>query len=174
MSSKDRADFFSSNQTASNQDASRQDKSSQTATRDIFEDRDHRAGDIETGEHPHLDLEAGERSCRDRLDVIQRALADFVAERDWRQFHSPKNLSMSIAIEAAELMEIFQWETVEESWKIKDDPKRFQHLREELADILAYSIGLANILDLDIEQIMLEKIEKNRAKYPAEKFRGRY
>jgi len=110
----------------------------------------------------------------DRLARIQKTLTEFVAERDWRQFHSPKNLSMSIAIEAAELMEIFQWETVEESWKIAEHPERFHHMKEELADILAYSIGLANILDLDIEQIMMEKIEKNRKKYPSEVFQGRY
>ncbi|PKK88756.1 MAG: nucleotide pyrophosphohydrolase [Candidatus Wallbacteria bacterium HGW-Wallbacteria-1] len=110
----------------------------------------------------------------DRLGRIQRTLHEFVAERDWRQFHSPKNLSMSIAIEAAELMEIFQWETVEESWKIADDEARFNHLKEELSDILAYSIGLANILNLDIEEIMMEKIEKNRKKYPTEQFQGRY
>lgn len=110
----------------------------------------------------------------DRLQNILNTLDKFVSERDWKQFHSPKNLSMSIAIEAAEIMEIFQWETVEESWKIKENQKRFDHLKEEIADVLAYTMGLADMLDLDIEKIMLSKIKKNAKKYPVKEYKGKY
>jgi NTP pyrophosphatase (non-canonical NTP hydrolase) len=119
-------------------------------------------------------MKKNETGTPDRLDEIMQALDKFVSERDWRQFHSPKNLSMSIAIEAAEIMEIFQWETVEESWKIKNDEKRFNHLKEEIADVLAYTLGLAGMYNLDIKEIMLDKIKKNAQKYPAKEFKGKY
>ena len=71
-------------------------------------------------------------------------------ERDWRQFHSPKNLSMSLAIEAAELMEHFQWIDAAESRRVGDDPAKLAAVREEIADVLCYLLALANELDLDL------------------------
>ena len=98
----------------------------------------------------------------------------FVDERDWRQFHSPKNLSMSLAIEAAELMEHFQWIEVAESRAAGQDSARLAPIAEELADVLCYSFALANELGLDISTIVREKMAKNALKYPADEYRGRY
>ncbi|OEU74127.1 MAG: NTP pyrophosphohydrolase [Desulfuromonadales bacterium C00003093] len=105
------------------------------------------------------------------LHDLKAQMAVFVRERDWEQFHSPKNLSMSIAIEAAEMMEHFQWLTVEQSRQL-DDAARAE-IGEELADILIYSLSMANILQLDLTATVLAKMEKNRRKYPADKVRGK-
>lgn len=98
----------------------------------------------------------------------------FVEERDWRQFHSPKNLSMSLAIEAAELMEHFQWIDVPDSREAGQDPTRLAPIAEELADVLCYAFALANELGLDIATIVKDKMAKNALKYPADEYRGRY
>ncbi len=103
-------------------------------------------------------------------DLVRR----FVDERDWQQFHSPKNLSMSLAIEAAELMEHFQWIDVAESRRAGEDAAKLAQVREELADVLAYLLALANALDLDLSAAVRDKMVKNAAKYPAEQSRGRY
>ncbi|MGF2949291.1 nucleotide pyrophosphohydrolase [Microbacterium alcoholitolerans] len=92
-----------------------------------------------------------------------QALRAFVAERDWDQFHSPENLAKSISIEAAELLELYQW---------SQEPDR-ERVEEELADVLTYCIHLANRLGVDIDEIILSKLEKTRAKYPAELAKGR-
>ena len=106
----------------------------------------------------------------DLRDLVRR----FVEERDWRQFHSPKNLSMSLAIEAAELMEHFQWIDIAESRTVKYDSAKLAEVGEELADVLCYAIALANELGIDISTVVREKMIKNAAKYPAELSRGRY
>ena len=98
----------------------------------------------------------------------------FVDERDWQQFHSPKNLSMSLAIEAAELMEHFQWIDINESRRVAEDPAKLAAVREEIADVLCYLLALANELDLDLSTAVRDKMVKNAAKYPAEQSRGRY
>jgi NTP pyrophosphatase (non-canonical NTP hydrolase) len=104
-----------------------------------------------------------------------RAMIDtFVAERDWRQFHTPKNLSMSLAIEAAELMEHFQWLTPEESLAVTGRPEKLQAIGEEIADVLAYLLSLANAWELDLSTAMREKLVKNARKYPVEQYRGRF
>lgn len=103
---------------------------------------------------------------------LREILREFVAERDWRQFHSPKNLSMSIAIEAAELMEHFQWITPDDSRNLNAEQKFAAG--EELADVICYALAMANELDLDISTTVLNKMQKNREKYPAAEFRGRY
>lgn len=106
---------------------------------------------------------------------IQQAVRDFRDARDWRQFHSPKNLSMSIAIEAAELMEHFQWLTSEKASALSEtDPQARQAISEELADVLIYCFSLADILEVDIADIIFDKLAKNDQKYPAEKFLGRF
>lgn len=86
----------------------------------------------------------------------------FMAERDWEQFHSPANLSKSISIEAAELLECFQW-----------DKEDLGSAKDELADVLTYCLLLADRLNLDPDEIILQKLEKTRAKYPVSKARGR-
>lgn len=98
----------------------------------------------------------------------------FVDERDWSQFHSPKNLSMSIAIEAAELMEHFQWLTTDEARDVSKKAEDMQQVREELADILCFALSFANSMEIDISTALREKLVKNAEKYPAEQFRGRF
>ena len=105
------------------------------------------------------------------VQQLREAMGTFVHERDWEQFHTPKNLSMSIAIEAAELMEHFQWRSPEESNRL-DAALRHQ-VAEELSDIVLYALSMANALDLDLSQALLAKLEKNRRKYPAEQVRGK-
>lgn len=105
---------------------------------------------------------------------LRKIVADFVAERDWSQFHSPKNVSMALAIEAAELMEHFQWLTTDASRKLVDDPERLAAVGEEIADVVGYSFALANELGIDLSSTIRAKMVKNALKYPAEQYRGRY
>jgi NTP pyrophosphatase (non-canonical NTP hydrolase) len=105
---------------------------------------------------------------------LRQLVADFVAERDWSQFHSPKNVSMALAIEAAELMEHFQWLTIEDSRNLADDPPKLAEVAEELADVVGYSFALANELGIDLATAIRAKMIKNAEKYPAKDFRGRY
>lgn len=91
----------------------------------------------------------------------------FRDERDWRQFHNPKDLAISISIETAELLELFQWKTNDEVVNMKNEA-----LKEELADILIYSAMLAEDLGFDMDTIVLEKLKKNAEKYPLDKCRG--
>ena len=108
----------------------------------------------------------------DLTDLTQR-LRTFAAERDWDQFHSPKNLSMALAGEAGELLELFQWLTQEESHALADSPEEMAKVREELADILIYLVRLADKLGVDLEEAALEKIETNAERYPVDKARGK-
>lgn len=96
-------------------------------------------------------------------DAARDALRAFVAERDWGQFHSPENLAKSISIEAAELLELFQWNADADE----------QRLRDELADVLTYCILLADRIGADPQQLILDKLEQTRAKYPVDKAQGR-
>lgn len=105
------------------------------------------------------------------LQELKDHMARFVDERDWQQFHTPKNLSMSIAIEAAELMEHFQWLTVEQSKSLNEDA--LAEIGEELADIVIYSLSLSNYLGLDLSQTVLKKMDKNIRKYPKDQVRGK-
>lgn len=105
------------------------------------------------------------------LQHLKERMATFVRERDWEQFHTPKNLSMSIAIEAAELMEHFQWLTAEQSRTL--DPKILDDVGEELADIVIYALSLSNFLGFDLADTVLAKMAKNERKYPADQVRGK-
>ena len=106
------------------------------------------------------------------VDQLKQLVADFVAERDWRQFHAPKNLSMALAVEASELMEHFQWIDGDASRRITQDDTKLAAVAEELADVLAYSLAMANELGIDISSTVRAKMEKNIAKYPAGEFRS--
>jgi NTP pyrophosphatase (non-canonical NTP hydrolase) len=108
------------------------------------------------------------------LAQIKQIMREFVDERDWRQFHKPKNLSMSIAIEAAELMEHFQWTDGEPPEELQSDPERMTEVRRELADILCFAFSLADTLEIDVASAIHEKMEMNRKKYPADRYRGRF
>jgi NTP pyrophosphatase (non-canonical NTP hydrolase) len=105
---------------------------------------------------------------------LRKLVASFVAERDWSQYHTPKNVSMALAIEAAELMEHFQWLTAEESCAISQHPEKLAAVAEEIADVVGYSFALANELGIDLATAIRAKMIKNAQKYPAEQFRGRY
>jgi NTP pyrophosphatase (non-canonical NTP hydrolase) len=106
--------------------------------------------------------------------ALKQLVNDFVERRDWHRFHAPKNLAMSLAIEAAELMEHFQWISTDESRRIAQDPERLAEVGEELADVLCYALAMANELGLDLSTAIRQKIVKNEQKYPAEEYRGRY
>lgn len=98
------------------------------------------------------------------MEKAIRAFREFNSERDWDQFHTPVNLAKSISIEAAELLECFQW---------SNDSFDENAVKEELADVLSYCIQMADVLGLDPEQIVLDKLEKTRKKYPVEKAKGK-
>jgi dCTP diphosphatase len=106
------------------------------------------------------------------LSTIQTQLREFARERDWEQFHNPKNLSMAIASEAGELLELFQWLSVSESNRIMDDPKKAAAVRQEVADVLIYLVRLADVLQIDLSQAALEKIEANAQRYPISAAKG--
>ena len=105
---------------------------------------------------------------------LRALLAEFVAQRDWHVYHDAKNLAMSIAIEAAELMEHFQWVRNDELSVVLKNPENRAEIVEELADIACYLLSLANALDIDVSAAVAAKVAKNARKYPAEQFRGRY
>jgi NTP pyrophosphatase (non-canonical NTP hydrolase) len=111
-----------------------------------------------------------ETNLQELRELVQR----FVDDRDWQQFHSPKNLAMALAIEAAELMEHFQWITPEESRRVDQDADKLHAIGEELADVLCYILAMANELDLDLSTALRNKMVRNQEKYPAAEYRGRY
>jgi dCTP diphosphatase len=108
------------------------------------------------------------------IGALRQAVADFVNNREWQTFHTPKNLSMSIAIEAAELMERFQWLTTEEAQASAEDPDERAAVTDELADVIIYCLSLSNALDLDISAAVLGKLTTNEHRFPADEFRGRF
>jgi NTP pyrophosphatase (non-canonical NTP hydrolase) len=105
-------------------------------------------------------------------ELRERVLA-FVRERDWEQFHSPKNLSMALAAEAAELMEHFLWATPGESLAVASEPAKRAKIAEELADVVIYALEFANATGLDVAASIEAKIAANARKYPVEKAKGR-
>ena len=108
------------------------------------------------------------------LAELRRLVAEFVTEREWQGYHDAKNLSMAIAIEAAELMEHFQWVRNEELAGLLGDAKLRAQINDEVADILCFLLALANALELDLATAVERKMVKNAAKYPTETFRGCY
>lgn len=100
------------------------------------------------------------------ISDLKKTVGKFVSERGWTKDHNPKNLAMSISIEAAELMEIFQWLSIEESWDINKSPEKFVHLKEELADVLIYCLSLSNQLGIDIVDAVEDKMQKNEKRFP--------
>ena len=103
---------------------------------------------------------------------IAITLRSFAAERDWDQFHTPKNLASSISVEAAELLELFQWSRGQRGWDEVTDPSIRARVEDELADILLYLIRFADKAEIDLEAIAERKIALNAEKYPPERFRG--
>ena len=105
-------------------------------------------------------------------EIKARVLA-FARERDWEQFHAPKNLSMALAAEAGELMEHFLWATPEASRTIAEDPVKRRKIEEELADVVIYALEFANMTGMDVAAVIESKMAANAAKYPVEKAKGR-
>ena len=106
-----------------------------------------------------------------KLEKIKMRLRRFAAERDWDQFHSPKNLSMALIVEAAELVEHFQWLSEKQSKKLPAD--KLAEVEQEIADIQIYLIRLADKLGIDVEKAVNAKIKLNEKKYPANRVRGK-
>ncbi len=106
------------------------------------------------------------------IKSVQKKLREFARERDWEQFHSPKNLAAALAVEAAELLEPFQWLKEEESRRLAENPADYAQVEEEIADVMIYLLRLADQLDIDLEQVVAEKICKNGEKYPVALARG--
>ena len=105
------------------------------------------------------------------LDVIKEKLKQFSKERDWEQYHSPKNLAMALSVEVAELVEIFQWSNDGGIKEVENEQTR-KEIEEEIADIFNYLMKFVDLMDIDLEKISLEKIQKNDEKYPVEKSKG--
>jgi NTP pyrophosphatase (non-canonical NTP hydrolase) len=105
-------------------------------------------------------------------ELKSRVLA-FARERDWEQFHAPKNLSMALAAEAGELMEHFLWATPDASRTIASDPAKRKKIEEELADVVIYALEFANMTQIDVAAVIETKMAANAQKYPVEKARGR-
>src|SRR5262249_17981333 len=108
------------------------------------------------------------------ISTLREAMARFVSEREWDQFHSPKNLAMALAAEAAELMEHFLWVDNEASRALAYDPAVREQVADEIADVTGVVLALCNALGLDLSEAVARKMAKNVNKYPVEKARGRY
>ncbi|MFO7593146.1 MAG: nucleotide pyrophosphohydrolase [Pseudomonadota bacterium] len=107
----------------------------------------------------------------DSLEQLRKRLAEFARARDWEQFHSPKNLSMALIAEAAELVEHFQWLSEEQSYRLT--PERLEEVRMELADIQIFLIRIADQLGVDLVQAAQDKTDINESRFPVEKVRGK-
>jgi len=106
------------------------------------------------------------------LKYLQEKIERFVSERDWEQFHSLKNLSMSLSIETAELMEHFQWVDTDDYGPEELDEDKYEEIRAEIADVMIYSLMLSNEMGIDPLAAIEEKIEENEKKYPVQKAKG--
>jgi dCTP diphosphatase len=120
--------------------------------------------------HVAPQLRLGESGVMRDLAELRLRVREFVAERDWDRFHSPKNLAMALSVEASELVELFQWLTEEESAGL--DAGRRQRAAEELADVLWFLVRIADRLDIDLLEAAEAKLVLNAKKYPAERVRG--
>ncbi len=107
------------------------------------------------------------------LADLRQRVAEFNAARDWEQFHTPKDVSAAIAIEAAELMEHFLWRTDEQARAALQDEEKLAKVVDEMADVLLYTLVLANALDVDVSAAVMAKLERNEERFPAEEWRGR-
>ncbi|MFJ3038658.1 nucleotide pyrophosphohydrolase [Streptomyces tendae] len=100
------------------------------------------------------------------LAALRRRLAEFAAARDWQPYHTPKNLAAALSVEAAELLEIFQWLTPEQSARVMTDPDTAHRVRDEVADVLAYLLQFCEVLGVDPLAALEAKIERNESRFP--------
>lgn len=118
-------------------------------------------------------LRTGFQMSLGTLADLRRLVAAFRDERDWAQFHEPKDLAISISIEAAELLEVFQWQAPEAISSLLSNTDGRDRVSQEMADVLIYLVALADRLDIDLYQAAIEKLRLNADKYPVDKSRGR-
>jgi NTP pyrophosphatase (non-canonical NTP hydrolase) len=107
------------------------------------------------------------------LNDLQRELREFADEREWQPFHTPKNLVMALSGEVGELTELFQWLTPEESSAVMANAEQAERVREEVADVFAYLLQIADVLDIDLPAALRAKVRRNEEKYPVERAKGR-
>jgi NTP pyrophosphatase (non-canonical NTP hydrolase) len=105
---------------------------------------------------------------------LKMLVRQFVEERAWQPFHSPKNLAMGIAVEAAELMECFLWLDLPASYEAAREAKKREEIADEMADVFCYLLNLSNVIGIDLSEALRAKIVKNAVKYPAELYKGKY
>ena len=105
------------------------------------------------------------------IEKINNEIRKFVEDRDWEKFHTPKNISMALSVEASELLEIFQWH---DDNSFKENKEKLTNLsKDEIADIFYYLLRMCQILEIDLEKAFFEKMKKNVSKYPKEKYQGK-
>lgn len=119
--------------------------------------------------HPH---DSSPQEPLINVTALRKALDQFATDRDWTQFHSPKNLVMALTGEAGELTEIFQWMTEEQSHAAGTNPDTAQAVKDELADVQLYLVRLASVLGVDLNEAVQSKLQKNAEKYPVDKAKG--
>jgi NTP pyrophosphatase (non-canonical NTP hydrolase) len=107
------------------------------------------------------------------ISFLKKKIKEFVKERDWTKFHYPKGLAISISLESAELLELFQWKDKENLEVIKKNENLMKKLQEEIADILIYALSFSNQLDIDLTSAVINKLNKNNEKYPKELVKGK-
>ncbi len=105
------------------------------------------------------------------VNELKEMVRQFISERNWEKYHTPRNIAVSVTLEAAELLEHFQWVTPSDP---EINAEKRQEIGEEMADVMAYLLSLANVLNIDIASTMKAKMQKNRKKYPAEHFQGNW
>jgi NTP pyrophosphatase (non-canonical NTP hydrolase) len=108
------------------------------------------------------------------IEELKKLVVKFRDERDWKKYHKPKDLAASINIEAAELLEQFQWKSDEEINEMLKDENKFDKISDELADIIDYCLSFSDVTKIDVSEALKKKIEENKKKYPVEKFKGDY
>ena len=108
------------------------------------------------------------------VEELKKLVAKFRDDREWSKYHTPKDLAVSISIEANELLEIFQWKTKEEIEELLKDNKKYQDVLEELADVVIYCLNLADTIGADLSDAVKKKLEHNEKKYPVKKIKGNY
>ncbi|MFJ3629164.1 nucleotide pyrophosphohydrolase [Streptomyces albidoflavus] len=117
------------------------------------------------GQGPQAERSAGAGGLT--AEELQKRLARFAAAREWGQYHTPKNLAAALSVEAAELLEIFQWLTPEQAAAVMDDPESAFRVRDEVADVLAYTLQLCEVLGIDALEALAAKIDRNERRFPA-------
>ena len=106
------------------------------------------------------------------VSVLKEKVTKFRDERNWLKFHNPKDLSIALSIEAAELQELFLWKDEQSSKRVRKDTKRMERIEEEMADIGIYLLSLADVLDVDLSEALIRKLAQNALKYPIVKSKG--